>query len=211
MNKAAVRTLEVLYDFCRDEGYKIIDAEDILTRLENIDADSLFETIDNLNTENFVAVKYSDKTEYCLSLTKTGIIKVEEEIRRAKEEAIKRERERQERLKQEQLEYERQEAEAKRKSPLKAFRKKEEPVKPAIQIPPSVNTEFESTDVYEPLTGDEAVVSGEIVSSEPRNLVLREVMLNRDTMRIIARVAFFSGLIGAALGSLIISLIFVFL
>lgn len=222
MNNAGIRTLEVLQEFCTDEGYKIIDAEDILSRLEGMDASSLFETIDNLNTERLVAVKYSDKTEYCLSLTKTGIIKVEEErARRAKEEQIRRERERQERLRQEQLERERLErerleAESKsKKSPLKAFRKKEpEPAaKSNIELPAEIVNEDGLLATYESAEYGQSLINNDIAAKEaqPSTLVLREVMLNRETMRIIARVAFFSGLIGAAIGSLVISLIFMFL
>ncbi len=212
MKNIAIRTLETLRELCGDEGYKIVDAKDILSRIEDMDADSLFETIDILDTEQLVAVKYSDKTEYCLSITKTGILKAEERLRRQQE---ARESERIERLRREQAERERMqqlEAESKNKRSAKAYRKKErEPVKDERESVAVQDISFDTASAESDAVSDIGDVLNEPMHARQATLVLREVMLNRKTMRLIAKVAFFSGLIGAAIGSLIISLIFVFL
>ncbi len=218
MNQIEIKTLDILLDICKDETYKIIDADDILRHLEGGTAEELFDAIDNLNTSRHVAVKYSDRTEYCLCLTKTGIITAEEaREKRLKEEQLRREREK---LRLEQAERERQEQELKnKKSILRSFRKKEasihdkEPSSVAEEIAPESIETYEAE--HEHNTGA-VVLNDSVTDASAHNksltqstIVLREVMLNRETMRMIARVAFFSGFIGAVLGSLIVTLIFV--
>lgn len=223
MNKTSRDVIEILFDYCKDESFKIIDAEDILASLDNTTAEELYDIIDKLNTESYVEVKYSDKTEYCLTVTKKGKLIAEEALEnRVKEEAQRKEIERLraeqiERQRAEQIERVRIEAESKnKKSKLKTIRKKESVhnnteniYDTAETIVPDTHELGKISDNYDAEI-DKPLTDYKDENNAPSTIVLREVMLNRDTMRAIAKIAFFSGFIGAVLGSLVISLIFLF-
>ena len=101
MNSKSFVLLEHLYDLCGERPFLILDAEEACP--VGMKVEDLADTVKTLEGEGFVAVKYADKGEYCLGVTKEGrslVLEVRDERERRKqaaEEAAKAEAERKER------------------------------------------------------------------------------------------------------------------
>lgn len=100
MNDLSFEILNIIFDFCPDDSYKILDVNDIILALpEGIecDIDKLFQVVEDLTTEGSILLKYRDEEDICLAIAVKGrrIVKKERETR-VKLEAQKKAREEEE-------------------------------------------------------------------------------------------------------------------
>ncbi len=62
--------LKFINGYCKDQSYKVIDIDELKTAFPErfkMDREGIAQIIDYLKTREYIAVKYSDKEQYCLS------------------------------------------------------------------------------------------------------------------------------------------------
>lgn len=217
MNDLSFEVLNIIYDFCPDESYKIVDVNDIILALpegKNLELDKLFQIIDDLATDASIMLKYRDEEDICLSIQAKGrrIVKKERETRarieaqrkakeeeearqkaiREAEEKARLEREEQERL--ERIEKEKQLEEARLQLEELKAQKKSKKDHTVIELKQQVE-ELEKQIVEEEDEEPEP-------DSEPNEIPIISNVQTFDAEPMIKRVgrrAFWGGLIGAGL------------
>lgn len=93
MNKLVFEILNIIYDYCIDGTYKIIDVNDIILGMPknieedndaaDLDVEKLLNIIEDLATDGAIDLKYRDEEDICLAITTKGkrLVKKERETR----------------------------------------------------------------------------------------------------------------------------------
>ena len=214
MNELSFEILNIIYEYCPDDNYKIIDVNDIILALPsgvNIEENKLFEIIEDLATDGSILLKYKDDEDICLSLSLKGrrIVKKERETRekleaqrKAKEkaEAERKAREEQERL--ERIEKEKQLEEAKQAlSELKAQKKskKDQEVQELKQ-----QVEELEKEIIQPVEDGAQDNLETSVAVKAEQIPVISAVQHMDfipLIRKVGKVAFWGGLTGAIIGN----------
>lgn len=221
MNDLTFEVLNVLYDYCPDDSYKIIDINDIILALPegiSTEPEHLFIIIDDLVTEEAVALKYRDEEDICIAMLAKGrrIVKKERETR-AKIEAQKRAKEEEEarqRALKEAEERERREREERERLEKIEKEKKLEEARLALQEMQSQKKKKEAVELKQQVIELEKEIEqieqapeAEVVITQADNkekAVVISSAENLDIMPIIkkvGKVAFWGGLMGAIIGN----------
>lgn len=209
MNELTFEVLNIIYDFCHDDSYKIIDVNDIILALpEGVDCDieKLFALIDDLATEEAINLKYRDEEDICVAITVKGkrIVKKERETR-AKIEAQRKAREEEERRRQEQAEKERLEREKKLEDARLALiemeaNKKLKKAHEFVELKHQVEV-LENEIKQDAIDSTEKASNNSPVIEEANNPVSVQTMDFVPMVRKVGRIAFWGGLSGAILGN----------
>ncbi len=74
MNDISIKVLDVLFDLCEGEGYRILEAEEITSRVSYYTflPDELTEILEVLVADGLIDLKYADNEEYCVSMRTKG-------------------------------------------------------------------------------------------------------------------------------------------
>jgi hypothetical protein len=100
MDSLSFDILNIIYDYCPDDSFKILDVNDILLAMPEgaiLSPERLFKIIDELAIDESITLKYRDEDEICVALPAKGkrMVKREREMR-AKLEAERKAREEEE-------------------------------------------------------------------------------------------------------------------
>lgn len=104
MEARLYKLLEHVCELCGDKGFRILDNED----LNVLPPDELPAAVEELRQDGYLAVKYAQLGEYCLSVTEAGrslvrkVRRLREERRRQEELRLEEERRKKEELRQEE-------------------------------------------------------------------------------------------------------------
>ncbi|MGI6701098.1 MAG: hypothetical protein ACOX3U_01320 [Christensenellales bacterium] len=197
MNELSFEILNILYDQCSDDTYKIIDVNDILLAIPEgftASADKVFEIVEDLATDGSVMLKYRDDEDICLSVTVKGkrIVKKERETR-IKLEEQRRQKEEEERLRKEREEAERLERERKleeAKQALNELKAQKKPKKIVVELEQQVE-ELEKEITPEPEQAEE--ISLPAIKEPVKEIIVPSI----------GRRALIGGLLGALIGNAI--------
>jgi len=222
MNDLSFEILNILYDECPDDSYKIVDVNDLILGLPegfSADAQKLFEVIEDLATDGSIMLKYRDDEDICLAVAIKGrrIVKKERETR-AKIEAQRKAREEEEarlraiaeeaeRLKKEKEEQERLER-------LEKERKLEEARQALLELQAQKKSKKEVIELKQQVEEleKEVIIPEEEVKEEIKEIVPAEQMPTISAaapldlvpvIKKVGKVAFWSGLIGVVIGDAI--------
>lgn len=195
--------LNVIFDFCTDDSFKIIDINDIMDNLSDdfkCSNDELFKIIDDLATEDCIQLKYKDEEDICLSITTKGkrLIKKERETRERLEEQKRLKEEENARLKAEQEEKERELEKARIALEEMQAQRKKKKSQEAKELEQQVQA-LEKEITTEVQVEEEKEVKNELVSVEEINY--------KPIVRKVATIAFVGGLIGSMLGSAVMMVV----
>ena len=74
MENLSIKILDALFDLCEGENYVILDKEDIVKSFTDhtFETDELTEILESLTVEGFIDLKYADNTEYCVAMRTKG-------------------------------------------------------------------------------------------------------------------------------------------
>lgn len=74
MNDVSIKVLDALFDLCEGEGYRILEAEEITSRISfhKFAPDELTEILEVLVADGLIELKYADDREYCVSMRTKG-------------------------------------------------------------------------------------------------------------------------------------------
>lgn len=74
MENLSIKILDALFDLCEGESYVILDQEDITASFpeHSFETDELTEILESLTVEGFIDLKYADNTSYCVAMRTKG-------------------------------------------------------------------------------------------------------------------------------------------
>ena len=74
MENLSIKILDALFDLCEGENYVILDQEDIVASFpeHSFETDELTEILESLTVEGFIDLKYADNTEFCVAMRTKG-------------------------------------------------------------------------------------------------------------------------------------------
>jgi len=70
----SIKILDTLFDLCEGEGYTILEADEITSRISGhaFETDELTEILQGFVADGFVDLKYSDNKEFCIAMRTKG-------------------------------------------------------------------------------------------------------------------------------------------
>ncbi|GEM_PF-3355681 len=74
MNDVSIKVLDALFDLCEGEGYSILEAEEITSRISYYEfaKDELTEILEALVADGLIDLKYADNKEFCVAMRTKG-------------------------------------------------------------------------------------------------------------------------------------------
>lgn len=236
MNDISIKVMDALFDLCEGEGYRILEAEEITSRISyhTFQPDELTEILEVLVADGLIDLKYADNEEYCVAMRTKGralikqsrerlaqIVAEEPEILSYKKELQAAEEDRQERIAlEEKKEKLQKESEEKVRQAQASFDKADtdkEKEKKKAALESAKEESRKQQDLIAELEDriaraemrEKSRTTRSLINATPEQIAPTEE--EKKTAKVNPAKVFFAALIGSALGAAIVNLIFMIL